>query len=924
MKKLTFILILLSLSTYAGQVDVCIDPGHGWSAANGGDPGVVNHNYGEQGPYESDFNKAIGAEMSVDLYWGLGYIISMTRIGDECPSLEARCDMANGLLENPYTGTKDTCQIFVSVHNNGLADNTVHGTETYYYYDGELADDVQSFMFYYISNYPYAHDLDTTKGGKYVLIHTKMPAALTESAFVTHDVSPNAQWFQLSENHNGFLQKIAWGIDNGIDYFYAFDRLLWLRRLLWGLDRGSISLEWSECPVAVTGYNIYRRSYPNTDFELIVPNHPNTYYTDYNVVNGGVYAYHVNGVKSGGQVGHRSEIVVQQVPPFSSNIENATGMNSGNRLLFDNDGMAHLSWAGKLENEELGEDVWYCASTDYGSSWSIAPQYDYGWQPTIDVNSLGKLNFCCISTLGLPDPGHPTVTYTIQYNHAENGFWYNKALYETEDSILSISFAIDNYDTAWVLFNEYDINTYDNYLKLGKFYTEDAIDDMELEGITTLDTYAGFGKGAIAIGYDNHLRVVYERQGYIYYKSRRYGQWYGPNTWGLGISHNPSICVNGDCIHFIWEEWNVSNTRIKTLYCTDRMWYMTLDISGPIAGQGCYPYIEKGSVATWSRLYIPNRGIGLQGYWEVYKSERNIFGNWSTPQNISQSFVNSKYPQVAMHQTVSNTNLAFIWTENSQAPFDIKIHTESSGDDSRLERPGAIPFYALNLGEEQPSVFTEHREGYIVYEEHPAKCVDCDSTYVSYEITGLNPQKKYSYALVFYQDEDNSTWKEYVEIDDSIITCVQLPRKRVIIFRDMLSAKMYNDQIIKIKVRKGGESKAVLATLALWEYSNERNDYIQVKDLPQKSTKNNISTFAVIPNPSASTFKIQYNVPSPCKTSIKIYDVSGRLVKNLFNGRSNVGMNEFYVKRGEISSGVYFVKVETDGYSETQKVILVQ
>ena len=85
-RKLLLISITLCL-LIAGRVNVCIDPGHGghWPK---GDPGAVNPRYGANEPYESTSNWEIAQIMADDLYYGLGYSISMTRNQDTTsPSL---------------------------------------------------------------------------------------------------------------------------------------------------------------------------------------------------------------------------------------------------------------------------------------------------------------------------------------------------------------------------------------------------------------------------------------------------------------------------------------------------------------------------------------------------------------------------------------------------------------------------------------------------------------------------------------------------------------------------------------------------------------------------------------------------------------------------------------------------------------------
>jgi len=80
----------------------------------------------------------------------------------------------------------------------------------------------------------------------------------------------------------------------------------------------------------------------------------------------------------------------------------------------------------------------------------------------------------------------------------------------------------------------------------------------------------------------------------------------------------------------------------------------------------------------------------------------------------------------------------------------------------------------------------------------------------------------------------------------------------------------------------------------------------------------------IYPNPTKGYFNIKFNSPDERRVSIKMYDVSGRLVQNLFNDRAKIGMNEFLLTSKDLSSGIYFVKIETKAYSKTERVIFLR
>jgi hypothetical protein len=74
------------------------------------------------------------------------------------------------------------------------------------------------------------------------------------------------------------------------------------------------------------------------------------------------------------------------------------------------------------------------------------------------------------------------------------------------------------------------------------------------------------------------------------------------------------------------------------------------------------------------------------------------------------------------------------------------------------------------------------------------------------------------------------------------------------------------------------------------------------------------------PNPAKGMIKIRFNSPDERKITIKLYDVCGRLVLL----KSRIRVNEVLIKPECLPTGVYFVQLEADGYTKTEKVILLK
>ena len=217
-----------TLSPIFRSVYVCIDPGHGGieNGTLGWDdmiPNTENCPYcGEvckwkydnfaDFPNEKDVNLDIALKLRTVLE-AKNIEVVMTRSTDAKRTLQNRCDIAD----------KNDCDIFVSIHCNAqkcpCCDKcqnpyaTASGTETYYHPSSlkgiELAMYVQSELVDAIG----LHDRKTKSANFFVLrcLHAKMPAVLTEVAFLT-----NQNDFQYIKAHT---QSAAQGIADGILWY---------------------------------------------------------------------------------------------------------------------------------------------------------------------------------------------------------------------------------------------------------------------------------------------------------------------------------------------------------------------------------------------------------------------------------------------------------------------------------------------------------------------------------------------------------------------------------------------------------------------------------------------------------------------------------------------------------------------------------
>lgn len=87
--------------------------------------------------------------------------------------------------------------------------------------------------------------------------------------------------------------------------------------------------------------------------------------------------------------------------------------------------------------------------------------------------------------------------------------------------------------------------------------------------------------------------------------------------------------------------------------------------------------------------------------------------------------------------------------------------------------------------------------------------------------------------------------------------------------------------------------------------------------------------FQGYPNPFSCEMIIQYALPKKTRVKVGVYDASGRSVKKLIDAvkepgyyRANWEGEDFRGRK--LPSGVYFVRMESEEFKSTRKVVLVK
>ena len=78
------------------------------------------------------------------------------------------------------------------------------------------------------------------------------------------------------------------------------------------------------------------------------------------------------------------------------------------------------------------------------------------------------------------------------------------------------------------------------------------------------------------------------------------------------------------------------------------------------------------------------------------------------------------------------------------------------------------------------------------------------------------------------------------------------------------------------------------------------------------------------PNPFNPATKIKFDLPKNSYVKINVFDVTGRMINEIVNQNLSAGSYETEFNGSNLSSGIYYYRIEAGDFVETKKMILVK
>ena len=245
----------------------------------------------------------------------------------------------------------------------------------------------------------------------------------------------------------------------------------------------------------------------------------------------------------------------------------------------------------------------------------------------------------------------------------------------------------------------------------------------------------------------------------------------------------------------------------------------------------------------------------------------------------------------------------------------------------------AMDIYKSILSTNRDNGYTDQALNGILYMYRIKKDKEILEYLKGYSKGEANPFAKMAYANALivgnYVDEALS---EYAEVaKNNFKTFHEIPaliqQSYIYYFdkNDVKKAKEILAEIEKITEKDDVHVKQLRSIIATNTSSKDNNiKFFDNEDIKETEVKIEGYSLGNYPNPFNPTTNIQFTIPKDEHVKLTIYDITGRVVKELVNGYKTAGKYSIEFNANNYASGTYYYKLEAGEYKNIQKMMLIK
>jgi hypothetical protein len=330
-------------------------------------------------------------------------------------------------------------------------------------------------------------------------------------------------------------------------------------------------------------------------------------------------------------------------------------------------------------------------------------------------------------------------------------------------------------------------------------------------------------------------------------------------------------------------------------------------------------------------VYNPLAETAYIGNNAIYSMKSTDNGTtWSTPATIFQPFVSGGLDTVAPYLSMdvqfkpNTTDYYTVFNATGNNLFKkAQLYISKNGGTAHLiADSNTVPntrtmalTYSNHIGIDYPSVGFS-ADGQVIYCAFSVMTADTG-------VSGWNTRDIY-YS---YSTDDGVTWAHAIQVTSTPLIDEGYPS--VSLVNPGTSPETYVLHMVYMKDPGAGPSSFNGSGNPLAPYTRNWQIYRKITQ-PTVGIRNinslasNYSLSQNFPNPFNPTTNIKFSIQKAGFVSLKIYDLSGRVVSTLVNEKLTVGAYEYSFNGANLSSGVYFYTIIADGYTATKKMMLIK
>jgi hypothetical protein len=92
----------------------------------------------------------------------------------------------------------------------------------------------------------------------------------------------------------------------------------------------------------------------------------------------------------------------------------------------------------------------------------------------------------------------------------------------------------------------------------------------------------------------------------------------------------------------------------------------------------------------------------------------------------------------------------------------------------------------------------------------------------------------------------------------------------------------------------------------------------------EKEIPKDYSLLQNYPNPFNPTTNIRFDLPKAGDVKLFVYDITGKVVSTIVNGNVDAGRHNITFNAENLSSGIYFYKLETESFADVKKMMIIK